>query len=202
MLLYFVRHGTTDLVEKEINQPDDTPLNDKGRIQAHALANRFRSVRLDLLVSSPVVRALQTAKHFNTPFITSDLFSEIKNPTEMIGLGSHAPLSLEIKKQIADHSLDSSWHYSDEENFQDFYIRGMAALNFLTKQSVESIIVFSHANFITFLIGLMIFGPDMSVKIWLNLKNCFRLSNTGITVCNYDAAGWKLLNWNDTVHCP
>jgi len=77
----------------------------------------------------------------------------------------------------------------------------LEALEFLKSQNKENILVVSHANFIAFLAGLMLFGEDFPVEISLKLKNFLRLSNTGVSIFTYEENRWKLQCWNDTSHC-
>lgn len=64
-MLYIIRHGKTDLNAKMLMQGrSDHPLNDDGFAQAEEAAGRFRNmgVTIDKVYSSPLVRAVQTAK--------------------------------------------------------------------------------------------------------------------------------------------
>ena len=62
--LFLVRHGETDYNRKGIVQGRgvDTPLNEKGLQQAQALARRMTDEAIDAVHSSPLTRALQTAR--------------------------------------------------------------------------------------------------------------------------------------------
>jgi probable phosphoglycerate mutase len=59
---FLVRHGETQWNKNRITQGvTDIPLNDTGRAQAAALGNILVGHQFDLLVSSPLSRALETA---------------------------------------------------------------------------------------------------------------------------------------------
>ncbi|MDD5923090.1 MAG: histidine phosphatase family protein [Eubacteriales bacterium] len=63
--IYFTRHGETVWnVENKICGAVDSPLTDKGRMQARALAERIRSADLgiDEILYSPLSRASETAQ--------------------------------------------------------------------------------------------------------------------------------------------
>ncbi len=58
-----LRHGATDWNrEGRFQGRTDNPLNDEGIAQAHAAAEKLRAVELGHVVSSPLLRAVQTAE--------------------------------------------------------------------------------------------------------------------------------------------
>jgi broad specificity phosphatase PhoE len=60
---YCLRHGATDWNRQgRFQGRTDNPLNDDGIAQAHAAAEKLRNVELGLVVSSPLLRAVQTAE--------------------------------------------------------------------------------------------------------------------------------------------
>lgn len=64
-MLYIIRHGQTELNTKMLMQGrSDHPLNDKGVAQAEEAAERFAEmgIVIDKVYSSPLIRAIQTAK--------------------------------------------------------------------------------------------------------------------------------------------
>jgi broad specificity phosphatase PhoE len=77
-----IRHGQTDWnVIGRYQGQADPPLNQRGLEQARHLAQELESVQLDRLVSSPLLRALQTAQviaeHLNIPLQTEPRLREI-----------------------------------------------------------------------------------------------------------------------------
>ncbi len=62
--LILIRHGETDWnVEQRIQGHLDIPLNRAGLAQAEAIGSRFRDIKIDVLLSSDLCRALQTVAH-------------------------------------------------------------------------------------------------------------------------------------------
>ncbi len=202
MKIYFVRHGSTDSLEKKISQPDDEPLNERGASQAKELGKRFTNTKIDLVISSPHLRAVQTAKEISQHVQTNPLFAEVRKPKEVIGQSKENEEVKKILNKIGEmYSVDPAWHYSDEENFEDLKKRGLEALDFIKSLKAENLLIVSHSNFIALLVGLMMFGDDYPVRLSLKLKNFFRLSNTGVSICNLIDDKWTLECWNDTSHC-
>jgi len=202
MKIYFVRHGSTDSLEKKISQPNDEPLNERGISQAKELGKRFANTKIDMLISSPHERAVQTAREINDNFLISPLFEEFRKPSEIINMNHQNEMFVKVIQQINEkYNTDPAWHYSDEENFEDLKKRGLLALEFLKNQNKDQILVVSHANFIGLLIGLMAFGDNYPAQAALQMKGFLRLSTTGVSICNYEEGKWKLQCWNDTSHC-
>jgi probable phosphoglycerate mutase len=88
MVLYVTRHGETDFnVQKRYTGSTDIPLNMKGVEQAEELANKLSSVNIkfDVIISSPLLRAKQTAeiihksihKSCDVPLMIIEEFAEI-----------------------------------------------------------------------------------------------------------------------------
>ena len=202
MKVYFVRHGSTDSLEKKISQPDDESLNERGLAQAKELGKRFANTKIDLVISSPHLRAVQTAKEISKDVQTNPLFAEVKKPKEVVGQSKESEEIKAILKKIGEmYLVDPSWHYSDEENFEDLKSRGLKALEYLQNLTLENVVVVSHGNFIALLAGLMLFGENYPIDISLRLKNFMRLGATGISIFTYEDNKWKLQCWNDTSHC-
>ncbi len=66
--VYLVRHGTTEWNKEEIFRGRiDCKLNDTGRAEARALEGYFRDVAIDTIYSSPLSRAVETAKAVAAP---------------------------------------------------------------------------------------------------------------------------------------
>lgn len=99
-----LRHGATDWNRQGLFQGrTDNPLNADGIAQAHAAAARLRPIPLEYIVSSPLVRAVQTA--------------------EIVGAASSGPLSIDagiiecdfgslegksIREAMAEHGI-TAW---------------------------------------------------------------------------------------------
>ena len=79
---YFLRHGQTGWNLQRLAQGTaDVALNDSGLKEAGKAADRLRDIgRIDVIVSSPLQRALQTAtivaKALDLPVQTDDVFAE------------------------------------------------------------------------------------------------------------------------------
>lgn len=82
MILYLVRHGQTEHNRGGLTLGRaDIPLNQLGRLQAAALASRFASHPVGVIYSSPLSRALETARAIlgerDLPFYVRDELIEM-----------------------------------------------------------------------------------------------------------------------------
>lgn len=65
-MIYVVRHGKTDWNEaKKIQGQTDIPLNEHGKNQARKLKQIFEKINYDLIISSDLSRAIETANIIN-----------------------------------------------------------------------------------------------------------------------------------------
>lgn len=63
MKVYLVRHGQTDWnAARRIQGDTDIPLNERGRAVARATAEGMRDIPVDVMFSSPLIRAYETAQ--------------------------------------------------------------------------------------------------------------------------------------------
>lgn len=66
MDIYVVRHGQTDYNKKHVFQGRiDIPLNETGIEQAKKTALKFENIKVDMILVSPLKRAIQTADYIN-----------------------------------------------------------------------------------------------------------------------------------------
>ena len=80
MNLYVVRHGETIWnVERKVQGITDIPLTDKGRREAKELQELISTLNIDVVISSPLERARETAKilvNNSLPINTDDRIKE------------------------------------------------------------------------------------------------------------------------------
>ena len=105
MKLYVARHGQTQWnLENKILGRTDLPLNAHGRQQAALLAEKVNGLGLDLIISSPLLRARETAQtvadHLAIPVIVDQRLIE-QDFGIFEGKNHKEPDYLENKKQFA-----------------------------------------------------------------------------------------------------
>lgn len=139
--LYFVRHGESELnVQRIFAGQTDTPLTERGREQAKVAGKRATSMRFDLVVSSPLSRALETAQI---------IAQEIHYPLEKIVVD-------DVFKERSLGSLEGkSWdEYAEEADAQngaetdaELLARAKKGLEFLQGLPADDILLVGHGSF-------------------------------------------------------
>ena len=173
----FVRHGETDWNrEGRLQGTRNIPLNDEGRSQARRLAEAWDDGG-DLLVSSPLARARETAE-----ILGSTLGLPLRNLDDRLverGFGQCEGLTA-AERQV---------------RYPDFIIPGMEALeavhtrawNFLDSLTLEHpgrrIVVVSHGGFINVVLSLVTGGEVGTGKTFLG--------NASVSRVDFTASGWS-----------
>jgi 2,3-bisphosphoglycerate-dependent phosphoglycerate mutase len=206
--IYFVRHGATASNElpfgERVFQLFETPLSELGVRQATLLAQRFKTIPAEVIITSEMERARQTAEIIaeasELPLISSPLFHEILRPSEIRGKSQLDPFAAEVFSKITEQFADSSKRFSDEENFFDLKARATHAITFLESRPEEHIGVVTHGAFLFAIITVMMSGTKSTPEEFLSLESFLYPSNTGITVCKFRRGRWRLWTWNDDAH--
>ncbi len=139
MELYLIRHAdAVPLGEQGITSDAERPLTDTGKVQARALSAALQQhgVQLDKLLTSPLVRARQTAEGIVAPWVgaapdieecaalapggkSKDLAREVReHGGEVIGLVGHQP-------DLAEHV---AWLIGSKKAHLDMAKAGVAAI--------------------------------------------------------------------------
>jgi broad specificity phosphatase PhoE len=204
MRFYLIRHGESEGNARAIHQDSTTPLSQIGKFQANLMARRFSKINVDVILSSDYMRARQTAEAIssviNKPVEENMLLREIRRPNELIGKSIHDDGVMLIKQEIANHRDDPAWHYSDEENFSDYYLRGKQCLQMLSQLDANNVAVVTHGFFLCMLISCIIFENDLTPLLFQKIYRQFHNQNTGITMCDFENNHWQLVTWNDHSH--
>lgn len=144
--IYFVRHGQSQAnLQKVAAGASDSPLTELGIEQAHREAEliQHKSIKFDLIISSTLSRAYDTAKIIAQQvgydlknIITSDLLIERS-------LG-------EFEKQPLEEFYSSSEQEKEEkgcEKLSDLYLRVKDANAFITENAKGNTLVVGHSGF-------------------------------------------------------
>lgn len=206
MLAYFVRHGESEGNKNGIHHIPETPLSENGFEQAEATSERLKNIHFDLIYSSNMTRAAQTAeiinKNLSLPIEYWQDISECKSPSEIRGRKIDDPEVVKIKSLIACNYNKRNWKYSDEETFDELNERVENVLNHLKDNHKDQIILcVSHSAFIRSIVAKVLFGNHLTPEILSEMKEHMWMENTGVTICEHsEKYGWTLKTWSDTNH--
>lgn len=145
MKLYVVRHGQTDWnIENKLQGCVDVPLNPTGIYQAQNLANAISSLDFELIISSPLNRALDTAKIINK-----------KHNVELIVNSALSERNYGYLEGVYGDKYDkfSYWNYEinykdkNVESIQSFFDRVFKFIDSLKQNySNENILLVTHSG--------------------------------------------------------
>lgn len=211
MQLYLIRHGETTSNGTGVHGKPTDSLSPAGRKQTELVAKRFLTIPIELIISSTLERTKETAAIINThlkkPIEFSDLIVERKYPESVLNKNIN---DLEAIKLISamEQSYDTpDVRYNGAESFSDLKNRTKRFLDEVSKKNEKKILVVTHAAFMRFLVGYMMFGDEFIGREFIKLRDFMRTKNAGITVCSYvtdpkpyGTPGWKLETWNDHAH--
>ena len=206
--VYFVRHGESEGNVGDKWQDGTAELTPLGREQAAIVGERFISYPIDVIISSPMKRALGTADiiadRIKKPIETSNLFSERRRPSEQLGIAKDDSGAKQAEESILANFNKPGFRFSDEENFEDLNKRAHNLLQELSKRSEENILVVTHGFFMRIVIGHLTMAEHFSPLGGQQFIRTFHMENTGITTIRKNEgdnlSSWDLLTWNDYSH--
>lgn len=206
MNVYFVRHGESEGNKKKIHQGENVPLSKIGKVQAEAVAKRLKNLGIDIIYSSPYLRAKQTAeiisKELKLPIEYWEQLKELRRPTDLEGLKYSDPRASKIKKAIKENQTKPDWKYSDDESYNDLINRaGKVEKHIFNQHKDQNVLCISHIQILVMIVMKIIMQDKLSPEVFWQFYYHCRQKNTGITHLAYkDKFGWNLVTWNDTTH--
>lgn len=174
MEIYLIRHGecynSSAEYYDEKNGKMDPPLTENGRLQASALGERLRGIHFDMILSSDLIRASETAK------IAFEGQRIIENPSlREIYLGDmyfheryEYPQLFEIMKR-----RDTDFTYPNGESGEDVFTRVQPVIQDLWKSDMERVAIVTHGGTIAITVcGIL--GIDQGKRFLLGypVNNC------------------------------
>jgi broad specificity phosphatase PhoE len=175
--LVLIRHGETDWnVEARYQGQANPPLNEQGIAQAHQLADSLVDVGIDVIYSSPLQRALQTAqllaRHLEIPLREEPRLMEI-NQGEWQGL-----LRSEIEERYPEHFrwwLTVPWSVTPPggESLEQVQARVDAALDDIVRRHPEECVGLVAHRIPIALIKMRYQGQDPDIVRTLDLPNAY-----------------------------
>lgn len=166
MRIALVRHGQTSWNVADLLQgSSDIPLNDTGRAQAREAAGLLAGAHWDAIVTSPLVRAVETAG------IIADAL-DLARPETSIGLVERDYGEAEgLTKEQATARFGAVW--PGEESYEHLKERAVTAVDAVAaNHSGTALIIATHGTFIRafadVIVGQETIKPDNAHAVWFD----------------------------------
>ncbi|MDR1001281.1 MAG: histidine phosphatase family protein [Clostridiales bacterium] len=176
MEIYLIRHGecynsTIEYYDAE-KKTMNPPLTYKGMMQAEKLAVRCKTIGFDMIISSDLLRAVQTAEKIkivtSCEFSTTPAFREIDMGAIYVKSWDNYP---DLYAQWVLHNQDLP--YPDGENGEDIWSRCKTQLESLIATHNKKIAIVCHGGTIRSIIcGVLGIPQQKRFYLGLLLENC------------------------------
>lgn len=197
--LLLIRHGAND-AHKEGILTGWTPgvhLNQDGRAQAEALAQRLASVEIEAVYASPLERTLETAEivaaPHGLPVVVREDLGEIR-----LGRWTGQPLEKLRKRRLwrKVQFVPSVMRFPGGESFLEVQSRAVAELERLcAKHPQQTIAVVSHSDVIKAVVAY-------TIGLHLDLFQRLVVATASLTVLDVGDLMPRLVCLNDVCHLP
>ena len=196
--IFAVRHGETEwnLLGKQQGHLD-SPLTDQGIKQAHSLAESLQGRGIEVLYSSDLGRALQTAEIIGIELgieVNVDSRLRERHLGSMQGM-TRAEFSTRFPEEsVLFESRDPDYVFPGGESARQRHERSVAACTDLASQHKgDRVLVVAHGGVLNSLfchtLGISLTGPRR-----------FSLFNAAINYFSICGDVWRLEAWGDTSH--
>lgn len=190
---FLIRHASCNGLGRTLwGRTPEVCLNEKGKLQAERLANRFSGIRLRAIYSSPLERAVETAetiaRTMSLEVIKSPAFEEI-NFGDWTGKSFETLSSDETWRRFNTHR--SATRIPGGESFLEVQDRTVRELDALASQyGSASVAIVSHADVIKAAVGYFSATP-------IDLLERLEISPCSVSVIAMDGDTTRLLTINN-----
>lgn len=192
--IYLIRHAENDYVGKKLaGWKPGVHLNEKGRRQAQALAERLAGVRLEAVYSSPLERAIETAAPLaqarRLPILRRPALGEVKYG-EWTGRSLKALARTRLWRVV--QFRPSAVRFPGGETFPELQMRVVGALEAIRAEHPKgAVAVVSHGDAIRVAVAHYL-------GVHLDLFQRIMISPASITILHLSDGLPRLLRLNDT----
>lgn len=208
MKVFLIRHGRSEDSENQKKQSPESPLGKIGKVQARLLARRLKKEKIDVLLSSPWPRALQTAEAIaKTRGIKVELLDGIHEkeaPSEIYGNDIKDKTYLKFLRGVKKNATDFDWKYKGSgESLRDVIKRAISLKKHLIKNHLgQNVVLASHGIFIRCFLTTCILDKKYDDKTFYKIFDVWTMDNTGVTLLEYEEEKrkWSIIYVNDHSH--
>lgn len=195
-----VRHGETDWnAQRRLQGHTDIDLNLRGIAQAEQMARALKKINLqfDVLYTSDLQRAANTAKEIERLFNTSALVSSALRERHLgalqgLTMGEAPKLEPKLWRSHLDRNLNEELRGG--ESIIQFSSRIKEALDQILQQNIgKTILIVSHGGALDMMYRL---ASSQS----LDSEKAVAVPNASLNWISHDGQSWKVDGWGDTSH--
>lgn len=158
MKIFLVRHAHANW------SPDENrPLSVQGRRDAESLAGKLSAHSVEMVVSSPYLRAIQTVQPLADQL---GLDVQLDARYRERALGRFVDVS--FTEAVGRTWTDFSFSYPDGESNATAQARAIQALQALKRQKAETIVVGTHGNILALILNY--YDPKVGFDFWARLS--------------------------------
>ena len=199
--IYFVRHGETDCNRLRIMQGRriNSSLNYTGRMQARALASRFRNLDFDAVYTSALNRTMETAEPVLRICTDADVHQTSDLDEMCWGVYEGEPSSDRLRAMLDEMYArwdqgEFDYRVEEGESILDVQERGVRAVErIVTDHAGQTVLVVTHGRLLRVLLSTILdFG--------LERMNDVDHANTGVNVVTYCEGTYSSSLLNCTAH--
>jgi probable phosphoglycerate mutase len=202
LTLLAIRHGETELnVAKRYQGHGDSPLTENGRKQVSSLGHRMGKMNFDMLISSDLGRARETAT-----IIAECTGHSVKTDSRLRERNYGVLEGLTVSDIKAGHSEvlerlganDPDYIIPEGESHRQHYQRNVAVFEELQSEISDGrVALVVHGGVLDSLFRYV-------ARLPLNQPRCFITPNASLTIIThgifYSTLRWVIETWGDTAH--
>lgn len=167
MKVYIVRHGETSYNALKLYNSKEEDLNEIGISQAEQLKDKIKEIDFDIIISSPLIRTINTTNIINSnnkKVIIDDRIEE-RNPGNLSG----QPLSTTNRDEYWNYN--TIIQYGTSENIKSFFKRVYNFLDELKTKNYKTVLVVAHSG-VSKAFSAYFEGINDGMFLNRGLKNC------------------------------
>jgi probable phosphoglycerate mutase len=196
--LCIVRHGETAWnAEHRVQGQLDIPLNAIGHAQALAASKVLGREKFDVVYSSDLSRARQTAEP-TASLLTAQIIQEKDLRERHYGIFerlTYAEVKIRYPEDYARFDArDPEYAFRTGERLQDFSDRSIAVISRIAKQhDGQHVLVFTHG-------GVLDMFYRFATGLSISAERKFGIPNAGLNRIELTTKGWQIRSWADMAH--
>ena len=197
-VLFAVRHGETEWNHIGRQQGHlDSPLSESGIKQAHALANGLRGKGIEVIYSSDLGRAVQTAEIIGAKLdlrINFDPRLRERHLGSMQGMTRTAFREQFPKESVKLESGNPDYILPGGESARQRFDRCIGCcIDLATRHPGGRVLLIAHGGVLNSMVRF-------ALRIPLADPRSFSLFNAAINIFSVDSNGWRLDTWGEISH--